>query len=299
MNAPIALFAYNRPGHTRKILESLSGNEGILESELFIYCDGSKNGEDNNNVDEVRSLVKSRNWAGKTNIVEREGNLGLAGSVIRGVTDLVNSHGSVIVLEDDLILSPQFLNYMNDALETYRDNPEVMHISGYLPPVKGDMPETFFFRGISSWGWATWKRAWERFEPASGKLLSRFLNRKQKKDFDFDKSIDFYNMLVDQHAGAIDSWAIRWYASVFLNGGLSLYPGWSLVNNIGHDGTGRHCHSTDIFDVQVANRKITRFEEKIGENIMAAKNIAQFYRAHKKPLHLRALGLINQKLSRD
>lgn len=255
--APIAFFAYRRPLHALKSLESLSKCEGADESELFIYCDGAKGKEDRKDVEETRRAVKSKDWCGKVHVIERDKNMGLADSIITGVTELVNKYGRVIVLEDDLILSPQFLNYMNDALEFYRDAPKVMHISGYVFPVKGDLPETFFYRAASCWGWATWKRAWDSFEPDPKKLLSRFTDKEMVREFNVKGAMDFFETLRKNAEGKMRTWAALWYASVFLSGGLCLHPGRSMVNNIGNDGTGVNCGKTDVYDTEVAKERIT------------------------------------------
>lgn len=281
--APIAFFAYNRPGHTRRALESLAANEGASESELFIFCDGLKRPEDSKAVEDVRKLVKSRKWCGTVSIIERDKNLGLADSIISGVTELCNRYGRVIVLEDDLVLSPQFLNFMNDALGIYNDIERVMHISGYMFPVKGRLPETFFYRATSCWGWATWKRAWDNFEPDAKKLLSELDNKGLQYEFDIKGSMSYYKMLKNQADRKIDSWAVRWYASVFLCGGLCLHPGESFVNNIGHDGTGVHCSSTDSFNVKLSNIRVSDFTKEINESGLIVDQIATFNKAINNP----------------
>ncbi|MEE9118606.1 MAG: glycosyltransferase, partial [Calditrichia bacterium] len=276
-NTPIAFFAYNRPEHTKKALESLSQCGGAVESELFIFCDGSKKPEDEENVKAVRILVKSKKWCGKVNIIERDKNRGLANSIISGVTEIVNRYGRIIVLEDDLVLSPEFLNYMNDALEIYENEPRVMHIAGYTPPLKGNLPETLFYRLSTCWGWATWKRAWEKFEPDVNKLLARLKNKKIQSDFNINGSMNFYQTLRDNAKGRLKTWAIHWYASVFLSGGLCLHPGMSMVNNIGHDGTGMHCGKTDVFDVIVERHRITEFTSDISECGDVVNMMTDFY----------------------
>jgi hypothetical protein len=292
--APIVFFTYNRPEHTRLTLESLTANEGASESELFIFCDGSESEEDVKAVKEVRSLTKSRKWCGKVNITERDKNMGLAGSIIEGVTEIVNRYGRAIVLEDDLVLSPQFLNFMNDALEVYKNVPKVMHISGYMFPVKGKLPETFFYRATSCWGWATWKRAWVKFEPNSYKLLTKIKSEKLRWRFDIEGLMNYYNMLKRQAKGEIDSWAIRWYASVFLNGGLCLHPGKSLVNNIGHDGTGVHCGSTGAFDVKVSKERISNYTHEIRESEQIVRLMVSFYRALNKSFPAKVINKLKQ-----
>lgn len=299
--APIVLFVYNRPWHAKQTLESLAANEGAEKSELFVFCDGPKKSRDKEAVEEVRAIVRSRQWCGIVHVIEQDKNIGLADSIISGVTEIVKTCGQVIVLEDDLLLSEQFLNYMNDALEIYSDEPRIMHISGYMYPVDDELPETFLYRNPSSWGWATWKRAWEKFEPDASKLLKNFDNDKQQK-FDIEGNMWFYEMLKNQSKGKIDSWAIRWYASIFLNEGLCLYPGKSRVNNIGHDLSGRHCGYTNIFDVAVSQKRIVDFTKAIKESNNALRAMAAFYRNNVTSVQARVVNFLRHlwhKFARD
>jgi hypothetical protein len=298
--APIVLFVYNRPRHTEQCLESLSRCEGADESELFIYCDGSKHPKDASAIETVRRLVKSQNWCGKVYIIEREENMGLANSIIAGVTEVMNRFGRVIVLEDDLVLSPQFLNYMNDALEIYKDEEKVMHISGYMFPVKEELPETFFYRATSCWGWATWKRAWDKLEHDVNILLAELrkdINKRKK--FNIEGLTKFYELIEAKAKGKIDSWAALWYPTVFLNGGLCLHPGRSLVNNIGHDSSGVHCSNVEAFDVELHDERITEFTRDIRESEDVVNAMVNFYRTLKRPLLVRILDRILMKKSRS
>jgi hypothetical protein len=290
--APIVLFVYNRPVHTRKTLESLKANSLADESELFIFSDGPKDNaspEVSAKIKEVRELVREKQWCGTVHIKESSKNLGLANSVINGVTETVNKFGKVIVVEDDLVLSPHFLNYMNDALEIYRDELRVMHVAGYMFPVRGILPETFFYRDTSCWGWATWRRAWEKFEPDADKLLTGLRNNERRRAFDIEGSANYYKMLQMQSTGAIDSWAIRWYASVFLNNGLCLHPGRSLVDNIGHDGTGKHCGQTNVYATQPGKDRITDFTQRVEESEEAVRLMTAFFKSLRKPLYIRVI----------
>jgi hypothetical protein len=295
--APIVLFVYSRPWHTEQCLESLAQCEGADESELYIFCDGPRRPDDKEAVEKVRKLVKSRNWCKVVHITEREKNMGLAKSIIAGVTEIVNRFGRIIVLEDDLILSSQFLNYMNDALEVYKDEERVMHISGYMFPVKAELPETFFFRGASCWGWATWKGAWEAFEQNAEILLDEFKKDKVKRrEFDIEGSHYYFKILREQAKGMVDSWGIRWYASVFLRNGLCLHPALSLVKNIGHDRTGTHCVSTDVFDTEMNRKGVSYFAQDLTESEDAVRAIIRFNRAIVGSLPLRIFNRIGQSL---
>ena len=283
--SPIALFVYNRPQHTRKTLESLMANAELSDSPLYVFCDGAKRKKDIPLVQATRELIRSYELDNAT-IIEREENMGLANSIITGVTELCNKYGRVIVVEDDLYLSPYFLKYMNTALDTYEEYDKVMHISGYMFPVRGQLPETFFYRATSCWGWGTWKRAWDKFEPDAHTLLAGLQDGKKRWEFDIQGSMKYYRMLILQAIGMRDSWAIRWYASVFLNNGLCLHPGKSLVNNIGHDDSGVHCDCTGAYDVNVSEDKDFMFTTNISESEKAVMLMADFYQSIRKPIYV-------------
>jgi hypothetical protein len=217
-------------------------------------------------------------------IVERAKNAGLAGSIIAGVTEIVNKYGRIIVLEDDMVTSPFFLRYMNDALEFYRDEERVISVHGYLYPLRASLPETFFLRGADCWGWATWKRGWDLFEPDGRKLLKELTARKLGKRFDLNGSHPYTRMLKWQARGALDSWAIRWHASAFLADKLTLYPGRSLLSNIGLDASGTHCSPTDRFDTTLAGSAVEIGPVPLEEHAGAKQALENYYRATRPSL---------------
>lgn len=272
--APIALFAYNRPDHFRRTVEALAGNDEAKESDLVIYSDAPKTPEQTPRVQQVRDYIRTIKGFRSVRVIERSENLGLARSIISGVTELVSSHGRVIVIEDDIVTSPSFLRYMNEGLDLYADEQQVASIHGYNYPIKDALPETFFLRGADCWGWATWKRAWDKFEPDGNKLLSQLRQKKLVRSFDLDGSYGFSKMLERQIRGENDSWAIRWHASVFLAGMLTLYPGKSLVQNIGFDGSGTNSKAYEQFTTSLANpighiRKIEAVEDMAARAALA------------------------------
>ena len=274
--SPIILFVYNRPWHTRQTVEALRKNELAGESNLFIFSDAPRNERDEKEVSKVRNFIRTIKGFKKVEIIERESNLGLANSIISGVTDIIEKHGRVIVLEDDLLSSPFFLRYMNEGLEVYKDDEKVLHIAGYMYPIDDTgLPETFFYRAASCWGWGTWKRAWRLFEPDIKKLIPMF-NKSKIKSFNIDGCYNFWSQVERLSRGKIDSWAIRWYASVFINNGLCLHPAHSLIDNIGLDGSGVHCGSTWIYRTSVGMKPVKYFERTIAENTEALRRIKQF-----------------------
>ena len=249
--APVVLFTYNRLAHTQKTVSYLQKNDLANQTPLYIYSDGPNKAEDLIKVNEVRNYLRTIEGFASVKIFERERNIGLAESIITGVTEILNSYDKVIVVEDDLLASQYFLTYMNDALSFYENNNEVISIHGYVYPVAEQLPDTFFIKGADCWGWATWKRGWSLFERDGTKLLNELNSRSLTEAFDFDNAYYFTQMLEDQIAGKNNSWAIRWNASAFLKDKLTLYPGHSLVQNIGHDNSGVHSSANQSFDVDL------------------------------------------------
>lgn len=295
--APIALFVYNRPQHTERTLKFLQQNELAADSRLFIFSDGAKSAQDDEKVAEVRSMIKKIDGFKSVKIFEKQENSGLANSVIAGVTQLINEYGQVIVFEDDLVSSPHTLTYFNEALKKYRNEEKVMHIGAYMYPLaKKNLPESFFFRAATSWGWATWERAWKNFEPNIDTLINQF-DHKKKTAFSIDNTMNFWKQMQEFKRGKNNSWAIRWYASVFLKGGLTLNPSQSLVNNIGHDGTGVHSGINDIYNVVINPKPITQFPDVIEENKNAYEIIKGFLANRKGSIAKRIKRFINEKLN--
>lgn len=245
--APILLFAYNRPKHVERAIASLLRNEEVAASDLYVFSDAAKTAEDVEAVARVRKVISGIQGFGSVHVVEREENLGLARSIIEGVTSIVNRYGRVIVLEDDLVVSPYFLRFMNDALETYKDESRVGHIQACDFVRSPALPDTFLIKWTGSWGWATWQRAWKLFNPDGQELLDRLREQKLTKQFDFNGKYGFTRMLRQQTQGKNNSWAIRWNASLFLADVLSLNVGRSLVSNEGLDGSGTHSVSLDPY----------------------------------------------------
>ncbi len=292
--APIALFVYNRPDHTRRTLSYLQKNELAAESRLFVFSDGPKTDADKPRVDEVRQLLEEVEGFKSVKVIEGDENKGLANSIIAGVTQLIAEYGKVIVFEDDLLSSPYTLEYFNEALTKYANESDVMHIGAYMFDVadKG-LPETFFYRIATSWGWATWSRAWKSFEPDIDKLMAQFDKDKINR-FSIDGTMNFWKQMQEFKAGKNNSWAIRWYASIFLKGGLVLNPSHSLIHNIGHDGSGVHSNIENTYQVNIARKPVKQFPAEIKENPRAHVAIRNFLANRKGSLLKRGLVFIRQ-----
>lgn len=272
--APIILFTYNRPWHTEQSLNALMQNVLADKSTLYIYCDGPKKNstiKELQKIQEVRSIIRKKSWCKKVEIIERSQNLGLADNIVKGVTEVLNKYEKIIVLEDDIVTSTAFLQYMNDALIFYKENDEIMHISGYFPPVKKMLPDFFFYNQTSCWGWATWKRAWNYYVENTTKLYHEVIKSNRLYEFNINDSFPFLNHLELNLNGKIKTWAIKWHASVFLNNGLCLHPYKSYVQNIGFDNSGVNSLKSEDYKIKELNKaKFTN--PKINKENKEARN---------------------------
>lgn len=239
--SPIALFVYKRPEQTQKTIESLMGCPEFTNSPIYVFCDGAKKSQDIDSVQKTRDLVKSMIGNSAT-IIESDTNKGLATSIITGIKKLLQTYDKIIVVEDDLVVSSKFLKFLNQGLEKYQNNEQVMQISGHMfsVPKFRSRSEAIFLPFGTSWGWATWKRAWAYFDPdlSGWEILQE--NEEMRYRFNLNNNYNYFDMLERQTRGEVDSWAIRWYWSMFKLNGYCLFPTNSYVNNIGFDKTATH-----------------------------------------------------------
>ena len=276
--SPILLFTYNRPRHTRQLVESLLANKEAAGSPLIIYSDAARDDSSQAEVEKVRHYLHAISGFGSIEIIEREENLGLARNIIDGVTTQINRYGRVIVLEDDLIVAPYFLRFMNEALDMYKDEPRVGHIQACDFTKDATLPDTFLIKWTGSWGWATWERAWQHFNPDGKALLRQLEECRLTRTFDFDGTYRFTRMLRRQTEGKNNSWAIRWNASLFLADILSLNVGRSLVQNNGFDGTGTNCGGGGLYDSSLWLKPLpVERISPITENLEARRSFARYY----------------------
>ena len=275
--APIVIFSYNRPEHLHRTLTALAQNELAAQSELYIYCDGVKEGatdEQKKRVEENRKVAHSTEGFRVVNVIERSQNIGLKANIVNAVTEIVNQYGRIITLEDDIITSPGFLQFMNEALEMYKNDERVMHISGYMWPHRWLLPNTFFFSAPCPWGWATWKRAWQYYDDDAVKLYHQWESRWD--EFNSFGGNYLQQQLEANYKGRLSTWYVKWHAALLGQHGLSLYPGQSLVGNTGFEENATNCTSTDRFNVELVNAvKVKRVP--ICESKLAAHEIYAFY----------------------
>ncbi|PMM04232.1 sugar transferase [Vibrio breoganii] len=295
--APIIIFVYNRLSHTKQTIEALQKNQYAAQSDLFIYSDAPKNVDTEAQVQEVRNYISSVAGFRTIKIVERDINLGLAANIIDGVTEVVNQYGKIIVMEDDIVTSPAYLSFMNQALDLYEHDTKAWHISGWNYPIERDgLGDTFFWRVMNCWGWATWADRWQYFDKNPRRLIETW-NKQKRFHFDLDGSGIFWQQVTANASKEIDTWAIFWYASIYENSGLCLNPSHSFVKNIGNDGSGIHCDDSRIHNksnATLCNKQELIFPENVIECSLAVKNIKDYNRKS-KPLFI--IRLIN-KLSR-
>ena len=268
--APIIVFAYDRPDHLRQTLAALAKNDLASQSVLYVYCDGPRDwsgaassfpsGRDGvgsyisrrygvmhcskkeydaylERIVEVRKVAHAQREFKELHVVEREKNIGLADNIVGAVTEIVNKYDRVIAFEDDIVTTRGCLTYLNGALELYKDDEQVMHISAWMYPNKGQFPTTFFYDSpYPAGGWATWKRAWDHFNPDTADHVRYWENN--WKEFDIEGEDYLSRQLIGNLNGTLKTWYIKWYSSMRRMGGLCLYPRTAMSNNIGFDNSG-------------------------------------------------------------
>jgi hypothetical protein len=284
--SPIVLFVYNRLEHTRQTLQALQQNLLAKESELFIYSDGGKDSSSWEQVNQVRSYLRSVEGFKQVTIIERDTNWGLAKNIINGVTEIVNLFSKVIVLEDDIVTSPSFLDYMNKALDFYEEKKKVWHVSGWNYPIEVNIKQdTFAWRMMNCWGWATWADRWTYYKKTPQELLESF-SPYEKYRFDLDGVGGFWSQVVKNESGAMDTWAIFWYATIFQNDGICINPMRSFVENIGFDGSGTNTGFRDYYAQSLNTKTEISFTEELQEQSEVVARIKIFLLQNKREFSL-------------
>ncbi len=243
------------------MFESLRKNAEAIDSEITVFCDGPKPNaslEEIQKIEDTRNVARAQTWCKQLTVVAAEQNKGLANSVIAGVTAIVEKHGRIIVIEDDVILSPFFLAFMNDTLEVYEKQEQILSIGSWNYFHKPTLPNDHFFLTMpDTIAWATWARAWKKFEPNSELLIKQLKERGLMKKFNLDGQYDFQRMLQAQADGKISSWAIRWTAVAVLNNTYSLYPSRALSKHTGFGNDATNCFGLDFnSNLDLTNEKL-------------------------------------------
>lgn len=303
--SPIVLFIYNRPDHTRQTLEALASNTLAQESELFIFADGPKENATAQQLEKItqtREIARSKNWCKNVTVIESEKNKGLAASIISGVTEIANKYGKVIVLEDDIVTGKYFLEFMNTALDKYAEEKKVWHIAGWRDPVKHARGGScYFYPTMDCWGWATWADRWQYFKKDAIFYQNVFTDE-MKYHFNIEGAeTGNWAQIEDNISGKINTWAIFWYASLFLKNGLCLAPTKSLVKNIGLDNSGVHCGNSPKQIIRDSiDFKVTEFPNEIEITEKEyKKNVKFFLNLRRIPFYKKIINSIKSKLKQN
>ena len=275
---PIILFCYNRPTHLKKTIAALKRNELSHLSELYVYSDAPKTAEDDDKVKKIRKFLTQVQGFKRVNVVERTSNMGLAASVISGVSEVLQHHSACIILEDDLETSPYFLNFMNQSLSLYEKNDTIFSVSGYCPPIQipHNYPhEAFLFPRINSWGWATWRNRWQKVD-WDVQDFHQFISNKTQRAQLAQQGADLPVMLLKQQQGKIASWAVRFNQACFNHGGTNVYPIRSMVRNVGIDGSGTHMKNSGKYAVSLTHQPLNPAPALSNDSINQA--FKRFYR---------------------
>jgi len=256
--SPVIIFAYNRLNHLKKTINSLKKNLYANKTRLIIYLDYPKEKKLIQDYYSIKKYYKQISGFNKKEIIIRKKNFGLSKNIVNAVNQELKKYKSIIVLEDDMICDRFFLQYMHYYLNKFRNSKKIVSIHGYNYPLKNTkkLNNFFFIRGADCWGWGTWPSKWKIYQKNSATLIKNIKNRGLVSDFNFKNSYNYFGMLEDAHRKINNSWAIKWYASAFLRNKLTLYPKFSLIKNIGMDGSGIHSYRSKKFDIKLRNKKL-------------------------------------------
>ena len=277
--APIALFCFNRPWHVQQTIESLQKNPLAKDSILYIYSDGPRNAQEKLKTDAVRAYIGQ--IGGFKNVIVRaqEHNLGLANSVIAGVSEVIQKHGSVVVMEDDLLCTTDFLDYINKALHTYQYDDTILSVTGFLFPIS--IPTSYqsdvcVLPRPSSLGWATWLPKWQKADFLVPDFKDFMADVPAQTAFNAGGE-DLTLMLLKQQMGVVNSWAVRWAHTHFKQNAFCLYPVRSKIQHIGADGTGSETGKTDKLDTNIFEGNV-HFETAPKPDPQIIKNLQAFFK---------------------
>lgn len=278
--SPVVIFAFNRPDHLERCLESLRNNKESEHTVFWVFVDGPRNSDDLLKKEMIKKLLNKYEKMMKLKVKYSESNLGLEKSVINGLNEIFLLSERAIIMEDDLVASTFFLEYCNAGLNRYQFDNRVASIHGFSYKFKRPEEQPYFLKGADCWGWATWRDRWEYFEEDSAKLINQLLGKRLKKKFDLDGAFPYFKMLIRQSRGEVNSWAIRWHASMFLADKLTLYPDRTLINNNGMDGSGTNAGKSKSLNSPLAITSINLSGVQVKESSKARRKLKVFLRNH-------------------
>ena len=306
--APIILFTYNRLDHTKEVLNSLIKNNLAKDSIIYIYCDGIKANATNKDKAKNKKLVefledfKSRcKDFNKINLSIKDKNMGLADSIINGVSEVITIHKKAIVLEDDIVVSPVFLDYMNESLNQYENETKIWSINSWSYPIdSNDLDDCYFWRIPHCWGWATWENRWKLYK-RDIKWVKENFNKFDIEEINLKNYANYFGDFILNKKGKIKTWAIFFYCLAYKHKALSLTPSTSYIHQIGLDGSGIHCSSSEeVFNSKTINTKFPiAYPQEIKVPTLALQRIYAFNKSLKLPLIARIkrkLKTISKKL---
>lgn len=278
--SPICLFTFNRLAETKRTIKALKSNYLSSESELYIFSDGAKNSQDIDKVKDVREYLKTIRGFKRIHLYESNYNKGLASSIIFGVTKVLKKYNSVIVLEDDLITSKNFLDFMNKALDYYEKEPKIQSISGYALDLglNNSYNQIYFHQRAHSWGWATWKNRWNPEIFKKEEKIRAMNSKKEIQSFGENCGKDIKNMLSQSLNGKIDSWFVWWALNQHQNKAFTVYPILSKTINGGFSKESTHCKGIDVFSINFDETNTREFKfEHPSENAEISSNFLHYY----------------------
>jgi hypothetical protein len=276
--APVAIFGFNRPEHLLNCLRSLEANLEARDTDVYIFLDGPRSEVDTEAVKSTREVARERYKFKSITIAEQNTNLGLGKSIITGIDKVFETNKRLIVLEDDLIVSIYFLSFMNIALTKYEKEKKVGSIHAFNFNFEQPLDEPYFIRGGDCLGWATWSDRWEMFTPNSANTYEKLRKSNLIKEFDLGGSFRYSQILKNEIRDGFHSWAINWHASLFVNGCLTLYPGTSLIEYRGADGSGTHeVKNSDLWSTKMSTKSEWNFPLRIDESKAGLSQLKKYY----------------------
>lgn len=276
--APILVLGYKRPDHLLSAIASLKLNPEASKSAIYIAIDGPKSMAEETLVKRCREIAHQVTGFKELHVWSQERNIGLAKSVISNVSRILELHKCLIVVEEDLVVSSDFLRFMNLSLAKYEHEDIVASVHGFQYPINLHENECVFMRGTDCWGWATWADRWCKANFNSLQLISSIELAGLRSEFDLDGVVNNFRMLQDQAAGKIDSWAIRWHASMFVRNMITLFPPKTLVLNNGLDGSGTHEGESRIFSNSFETNAIWTYPKEVQVSQDFVHKLKRFYR---------------------
>jgi len=280
--SPIALFVYNRFSHLKNVIQSIKKNSISRESTIYIFSDFSDLEVEKIKIIKIRKYLRTINFFKKIIIVERKYNFGTSKNITSGLNEIFKKYDKCIIIEDDVVISKNFLYQMNYFLEKFKKNNKIASIEGFMYPIKSrnNLPKYFAIKGSGCWGWATWKRSWKNYNKSASELIKKFeKDRNLIHEFNYYSSYPYYKMLKKQ-LKKDTSWSIKWAAGNFLNEKYTIYFRNSLVKNIGVDGSGVNCKiNYDLNQKKFKIDKIIIDNGVIKENIEAKKEIGKYLKS--------------------